>query len=483
MRASRKRNGRMTRRRQKGGAGGPELMTAVYDGDYVRTVYLTRQMRANVNYVDPYGMTPLLAAVGENKTDENAKIVQSLLAAGADPNYRDRHGDTPLSKIIESILSIKDDYEGIRLNRSIKYINQLVKAGADINARNGEGYTPLLQTVQIEGGEAIVLKLVKALIAARADVNLPSLTGNRPLNFANNEARAELIAAGAIETPAPGQRRREGFAMEVHDAYYKINKTALLTFLQKKVGTLGDPSVDMQDHIYVSVKGFLSSAASPGSHASKDALEKSLDDIYAKRLISMDFTESEANIIQYVLEFVKRQPNKFKTMYASTFVQDCAQAYNEGNTMSCSKGVKERIIFSLSSACAAYADRPKFKENGYSTIIRILNPPSLKALIAQYSSVCLREGGTKRRFRECMLPKIAEGMDVYYNESEANVELEKFIREYEEAAGEFPSTPVSSKGRNGSPRGSSKSSATSRGGNHTRRNKCTGRTRRNRTRH
>jgi len=63
----------------------------------------------------------------------------------------------------------------------------------------------------------------------------------------------------------------------------------------------------------------------------------------------------------------------------------------------------------------------------------------VKRLIAQYSTVCLRrEGITKKQFRECMMPKLIEGMGRYYVESETVRELDKFIREYQVVSGNFP---------------------------------------------
>jgi ankyrin repeat protein len=58
-------------------------------------VKLLLSLGADANYVDPFGMTPLLwAAISDYGHSE---IVKALLAAGADPYVRDKDGATALS--------------------------------------------------------------------------------------------------------------------------------------------------------------------------------------------------------------------------------------------------------------------------------------------------------------------------------------------------------------------------------------------------
>lgn len=271
MRTYRKRNARGTRRQKGGNA---ELMTAVRNGNY-DLVQRLLDAGTNVNYVDLAGITPLMVAVRENEYDDDANIVQSLLAAGANVNYRDRRGDTPLSEAIRLVRNIRDDPERVKFNRSIQYINQLIGAGADVNARNGDGYTPLLQVLFLEMGTAFTLPIVQALIAAGADVNLPTETGRRPIEFAINEVRDALLAVPGIILPpgfrmpvrepvqAPEQPRRQGFAVEVHDAYDKINKDAFLGFMEARVGAVPElpDDTDMPNYIYNTMKLFMTSLA------------------------------------------------------------------------------------------------------------------------------------------------------------------------------------------------------------------------------
>jgi ankyrin repeat protein len=79
------------------------------------------------------GRTALMAAVSEKTYDaeaegvDRAEVVRLLLAAGAEPNARDAHGDTALSLCTE------------RADIALLLIN----AGADVNVRNDNGMTAL----------------------------------------------------------------------------------------------------------------------------------------------------------------------------------------------------------------------------------------------------------------------------------------------------------------------------------------------------
>ena len=57
--------------------------------------------------------------------------------------------------------------------------------------------------------------------------------------------------------------------------------------------------------------------------------------------------------IFYGLSYVSVQTDEFKKIYVETFTQDCVDAYNGPNGMTCAAGALERILFSLLPACAA----------------------------------------------------------------------------------------------------------------------------------
>lgn len=77
----------------------------------------------------------------------NRQNIFDLVNAGADPNYRDEYGRTPLM--------VAETCEQI-----IAYIN----SGADVNARDNNGRTPLMH-------HATDVDIMEALLSYGADVN------------------------------------------------------------------------------------------------------------------------------------------------------------------------------------------------------------------------------------------------------------------------------------------------------------------------
>ena len=59
-----------------------------------------------------------------------------------------------------------------------------------------------------------------------------------------------------------------------------------------------------------------------------------------------------SDFVYYSLEYVKHQSIQFKTAYVDAFTKDCVTA-NKNNTMSCPKGIFERITSSLREGCEA----------------------------------------------------------------------------------------------------------------------------------
>jgi ankyrin repeat protein len=96
----------------------------------------------------------------------NIEAVKQHLAAGADVNAKDDHGQTPLHAAAR---------EGLK-----EVVELLIAAGADVNAKydDGEGLTPL-HFAAVFGGKEIV----ELLIANGADVNAMNDTGRTPLDY------------------------------------------------------------------------------------------------------------------------------------------------------------------------------------------------------------------------------------------------------------------------------------------------------------
>lgn len=152
---------------------------------------------ADVNEVNPEGMTPLIAGVISKKHDS----VRKLIEAGADPNVAGTDGRTPL--VWASRFSVNT--AGV-LPEQIDTALLLLEAGADPNVVDpGLDHTPLHYAVRT--GEVTFLR---KLIEAGADLNARAVHGRSPLHTAVQEhspvMAAELIDAGA-EVDVPDANR------------------------------------------------------------------------------------------------------------------------------------------------------------------------------------------------------------------------------------------------------------------------------------
>jgi ankyrin repeat protein len=107
-------------------------------------------------------------------------LVQEILDKGADVNYTNSCGCTPL---INSII-----------NRHFKIMKLLVKNGADVNAETDSGYTALIYATA--GG---MLSYVKFLVKHGADINHRNILGHSALYCARTmpdiyPAKQKIIA-------------------------------------------------------------------------------------------------------------------------------------------------------------------------------------------------------------------------------------------------------------------------------------------------
>lgn len=196
------------------------LASAVWNGypDFVR---LALHHRANVNRMSHDGK-PFIFSVADTRVRDTddvagdakpdlAEVVRQLVAAGADPNARDKEGNVPLHEV-----------------RDEDVVRALVRAGADPNARNERGQTPLFNTffsevksALVEAGADITARdlrgrtalfyqthtdTVLALVAAGADLNAQDLEGNTPIETTVWEEPAlALLEAGATLPSDPAR--------------------------------------------------------------------------------------------------------------------------------------------------------------------------------------------------------------------------------------------------------------------------------------
>ena len=144
------------------------------------------------------GKTALQVAVYYRKV----AITRFLISRGADVNFKDRCGDTPLH---DAPMWASFETYPSRLLRDmaaqehVDIANLLIFAGADVNAKGVFGYTPLHQAAKFG-----LVELVKTLVFHGADVNARDNRGGTPLGDARVnmcdeyvEVAQFLISAGA----------------------------------------------------------------------------------------------------------------------------------------------------------------------------------------------------------------------------------------------------------------------------------------------
>jgi len=180
---------------------------------------------------------------------------------------------------------------------------------------------------------------------------------NQPLN--NWDVRNVEIWDDMFENCDIEEQNKPHFnvvdARQIHKASAKINYTQLISVLKEKVNNILIPeNINYRDYINTAITKLINT--SDESEEIKNTQRQGLQRIMSERLNNLDYQSLSPltrESIFYVLEYVKTQSSIFKNMYVDTFIKDCVQAYEGPDGMTCSLGALERILFSLSPACAA----------------------------------------------------------------------------------------------------------------------------------
>ena len=99
-------------------------------------------------------------------------MIEALIAGGADPNVRNKSGNTPL-------------HDAARANRNPEVTRVLLESMANLAARDNRGRTPLHQAAQSGKSPAVI----DLLLEAGADPNARDAEGKTPWDMAqSNEA-------------------------------------------------------------------------------------------------------------------------------------------------------------------------------------------------------------------------------------------------------------------------------------------------------
>ncbi|PSN40934.1 hypothetical protein C0J52_16263 [Blattella germanica] len=127
----------------------------------IKVVECLLELKCDLSFSNNQGYTPLMELVKEG----NEEIAINLLKHGANPNAKDKYGNTLMHYAAENYL--------------LKVVECLLELKSDINFSNNRGDTPLMEVAK-EGNEEIAIKLLKH----GSNANAKDRHGNTPMHYA-----------------------------------------------------------------------------------------------------------------------------------------------------------------------------------------------------------------------------------------------------------------------------------------------------------
>jgi ankyrin repeat protein len=146
---------------------------------------------ADVNFMDQFGITPLTQTVSAYDYQSSIKMTKRLLAAGVDVNpkfetnqaFEEKIGMPPLMWAINAVyVNWAEKHE----NR-IELVTMLLEAGAEINYALSDGGTVLHQAAEIGDYE-----LMRVLLDAGADKCVKNKSGKTPYDIAHENHKSSI---------------------------------------------------------------------------------------------------------------------------------------------------------------------------------------------------------------------------------------------------------------------------------------------------
>ncbi len=185
------------------------LLAAAASGELARVVGALA-VGARVEARDRHGRSPLLLAVIGDHLD----VARLLVDRGANPDAVDHRLDTPwLStgvtgsvEMLEILLpagpdmTIKNRYGGVAIipaseRGHVEYVRRVASTDIDVDHVNDLGWTALLEAVILGNGSTPYQEIVRILLAAGADRDLPDRDGVTALQHAQRFGYHDLAAA------------------------------------------------------------------------------------------------------------------------------------------------------------------------------------------------------------------------------------------------------------------------------------------------
>jgi surface protein len=167
------------------------------------------------------------------------------------------------------------------------------------------------------------------------------------------------------QRPMVAQPAQEGVAYQVHNAFSSINFDELFKLINSGKIDKYASSQNFKQYMKNELKTILDNYndSDKKSLVSKfnqltskiDAIDYNLTDFHLRP------NPSGENVFYTIINFIKRQEKHYQDNYIKFFINDSYSAYDTGDTTSCVKGIKERIIFALGQA-GYDIDNPLYKQ-------------------------------------------------------------------------------------------------------------------------
>lgn len=183
-----------------------------------------------------------------------------------------------------------------------------------------------------------------------------------------------------IQTPRRTQQPeiQTGVAYRVHNKFSTIDLDKLYDFLSRELAKDGhgpnfaDTVIipnnrDMARYITVNLAHYIN------THVPLEDREKYTNDLnrIAPGLNRFDFSKqisqnkpnvSFTRLFTVMLSYIDGQPNEFMRDYVINFVAECVTAYEGQQSLSCTEGIKDRLIISLAAATMSLPEKPEYEE-------------------------------------------------------------------------------------------------------------------------
>lgn len=154
-----------------------QLIAAAYANDVDEAVRLI-EAGADVNAKDETAQSAYLIATSE--VGDDPRLLELTLASGADVRSLDSYNGTGLIRAADR------GYTTI--------VARLLETDTDVDHVNRLGWTALLEAIILGSGDAEHVEVVRQLVEAGADVNLPDGQGVTPLAHAEDAGYDEMVA-------------------------------------------------------------------------------------------------------------------------------------------------------------------------------------------------------------------------------------------------------------------------------------------------